>query len=385
MSILKRKIVFLICNIVLIFGLSFEINGARIVEAQVGATWTQTTAAAPWATRGGHTSVVFNNAMWIIGGGGYNDVWKSNDGINWTQVTAAASWAGRSWHTSVVFNNEMWVIGGSSTTGYVNDVWHSPDGIAWTQATAAAPWQGRDWFSSVVFKNKMWVMGGEDETLGVAFNDVWYSGSPPVCNSIDCSIAINNAPCQCGTLTTIAADNGKYCCAGNSQVYNTPALCRIGSCAGPSIILPSPSTISGLNECCTLDHNLSTIDPLCTSNTLIAAGGCDTGNADTTKCWCDADYDGDNDAGTTLPGVVVKDWKICCIVDTIYNVTDWVFYVFLVGVVLTVIIAGFFFLTAGGDPGKIKKAQSSLLYGAIALMLAISAKIIPAIIKAVVS
>jgi hypothetical protein len=54
--------------------------------------------------------------------GGYdNDVWYSSDGANWIQATNSAGWSSRDGHTSVVHDNKMWVIGGD----YLNDVWYS--------------------------------------------------------------------------------------------------------------------------------------------------------------------------------------------------------------------------------------------------------------------
>jgi hypothetical protein len=102
--------------------------------------------------------------MWVIGGGGspgyMNDVWSSIDGISWTQSTSAASWAARNLHTSVVYNNKMWVMGGDAVGGgWMNDVWSSIDGSSWT--TSAASWAGRYGLTSVVYDNKMWVMGGD--------------------------------------------------------------------------------------------------------------------------------------------------------------------------------------------------------------------------------
>jgi hypothetical protein len=52
-------------------------------------TWTSRTTGAPWAARGGHTSLVdAAGAIYVIGGysysgrggTGYNDVWVSTDG-----------------------------------------------------------------------------------------------------------------------------------------------------------------------------------------------------------------------------------------------------------------------------------------------------------------
>ncbi len=137
--------------------------------------WTQATANAQWSARASHTSVVFDNKMWVLGGL-RNDVWYSTNGATWTQATASAGWSVRHNHTSVVFDNKMWVLGGHDASGLRNDVWYSTNGVTWTQATASAGWSARHNHTSVVFDNKMWVLGGWDALVGGAFlNDVWYS------------------------------------------------------------------------------------------------------------------------------------------------------------------------------------------------------------------
>ena len=153
-----------------------------------GETWTQVDAAAEWKARGGYTSVVFNGKIWVMGGynvlneesiESFNDVWSSPDGSNWTQVDAAADWKARWGHTSVVFDSKIWVMGGYDGTEYFNDVWSSPDGSNWTQVDAAADWKARERHTSVVFPpdgagKKIWVMGGYDVDFN-RLNDVWSS------------------------------------------------------------------------------------------------------------------------------------------------------------------------------------------------------------------
>ena len=83
--------------------------------------------------------------------------------MDWTQATTSAGWSARQWHTSVVFDNKIWVIGGcENSSSYKNDVWYSTDGVNWTQATANAGWSARYGHTSVVFNNKIWVIGGYD-------------------------------------------------------------------------------------------------------------------------------------------------------------------------------------------------------------------------------
>lgn len=99
--------------------------------------WTQMIAnETGWGERSSHTSVTFNDRMWIIGGynpdGGFqNDVWSSLDGKHWMRETQSAAWPPREGHSSEVFDNKLWVMGGNAL-GSRNDVWWSEDGANWT-------------------------------------------------------------------------------------------------------------------------------------------------------------------------------------------------------------------------------------------------------------
>lgn len=144
-----------------------------------GETWTNH-GAAGWSARAYHTSLVFDNKIWVIGGIDYipffkNDVWYSSDGLTWTQATASASFVARSHLSSVTFDNKMWVLGGiNSSNVYLNDVWYSTNGSSWTRATAAAAWSARRWFPTISFNNKMRLYGGVDSSSSY-YNDSWSS------------------------------------------------------------------------------------------------------------------------------------------------------------------------------------------------------------------
>lgn len=167
-----------------------------------------------------HTSLVFDNHVWIIGGSSLDilevgdNVYKSSDGKDWDVVTESG-FPQRSLHASVVFDGKMWVIGGSSNGVSIdlNDVWYSADGNTWINAEATGLpemtdhaavvydnkiWvmhytgiynsdNGTDWVEvesatfpasigakSLVFDNKMWVIGGRDIEKG-SVNEVWFS------------------------------------------------------------------------------------------------------------------------------------------------------------------------------------------------------------------
>lgn len=141
-----------------------------------GNVWKLSVQNAGFAARGQHSSVVYDNKMWVIGGvssGGLkNDVWNSSDGITWKEAISSAAFSSRNSHTSVVFGNKMWVIGGTTGAGGLRDVYNSSDGITWNVAKASAEFPKRYSHSSVVYDNKIWVIGGND---AATMNDVWSS------------------------------------------------------------------------------------------------------------------------------------------------------------------------------------------------------------------
>ena len=104
-------------------------------------------------------------------------MWSSVDGTNWTQVTASATFPIRWGHSSVVFDNKIWVIGGRRTSSgaenRVNDMWSSSDGTNWVETTHT-DFSARSAHSSVVFNNKIWVIGGHGNSGG-GLPDVWSS------------------------------------------------------------------------------------------------------------------------------------------------------------------------------------------------------------------
>ncbi|WP_273568784.1 Kelch repeat-containing protein [Maribacter halichondriae] len=137
-----------------------------------GLNWTEATSSAGFSSRFGHTSVVFNDKIWVIGGydgAQQNDVWSSDDGANWMEVTSSAQFSERNGHSSVVFDNKIWVIGGNEDS----DIWYSSDGTNWIVAVAENPFLKRTNHASMVFDKKIWLVGGSYfEKLK---NDIWYS------------------------------------------------------------------------------------------------------------------------------------------------------------------------------------------------------------------
>ncbi|MDO6517926.1 Kelch repeat-containing protein [Zobellia uliginosa] len=160
-----------------------------------GIHWVQATESAQFSPRTDHTTVVFDGKMYLMGGTAvqdsspifYNDVYTSTDGVNWTEVDTDSVFELRANHTSLVYGNRMWVIGGwqaivnqstfqQDITTFA-DVWYSDNGTHWNKLTTSASYGARMGHVSVIFDDKILISGGlkinqEDHTR--AHNsDVW--------------------------------------------------------------------------------------------------------------------------------------------------------------------------------------------------------------------
>jgi dihydrofolate reductase len=155
-----------------------------------GSAWSAATTQAAFGQISGHTALVFNNKMWVIGGVNYltnamtlsspltptptvvispsslptDNVYNSTDGISWSAASTLSALPPRYAHSAVVYGTDMWVMGGNSggVSGvyFLKDCWYSPDGANWTQATASAAYGYRMLSMAVSFNGSMWLMGG---------------------------------------------------------------------------------------------------------------------------------------------------------------------------------------------------------------------------------
>ena len=98
-------------------------------------------------------------------------MFASSDGAAWAKITGSAAWGARLFHTSVVYDDKIYLMGGWNGASNFNDVWSSSDGATWNLVTSNAAWSARRYLRGVVYDNKIFVMGGKDDTS--EFNDVW--------------------------------------------------------------------------------------------------------------------------------------------------------------------------------------------------------------------
>ncbi|MCD4781365.1 MAG: SUMF1/EgtB/PvdO family nonheme iron enzyme [Candidatus Omnitrophica bacterium] len=177
---LLLKILFILFILLIVFFIFFQINQNKI-------EWSHVSDHTEFKPRDGHGVVVFNDAMWLLGGwrgsdeGACSEVWRSYDGISWELIQKNAPWPARHSAGFFVFNNRIWVVSGDGHA----DVWNSQDGISWSLITDSAPWGMRYSPYVGVHDGKIWLMGGLswwDQDGGMnfldgtkAFNDVWSS------------------------------------------------------------------------------------------------------------------------------------------------------------------------------------------------------------------
>jgi len=73
----------------------------------------------------------------------------------------------------------------------------------------------------------------------------------------------------------------------------------------------------------------------------------------------------------------------CCMLDTIYTISDWIFYLVFAVAIVFIILGAFTIVTAGGDPQKVTAGKNYLLYAVIGVLVGLAAKGIPAIARAI--
>lgn len=138
--------------------------------SEEGRQWTRLVEHAPWPPRGNSSvPIVFDDRLWIIGGGTYNtpqhpdrrvynDVWHSADGVTWERAVEHAPWAPREFHDVAAWDGRLWVLGGWSGESR-SDVWHSADGVHWEELPGT-PWAPRHGAGVFVHREALWVVAG---------------------------------------------------------------------------------------------------------------------------------------------------------------------------------------------------------------------------------
>ena len=115
----------------------------------------------------------------------------------------------------------------------------------------------------------------------------------------------------------------------------------------PMVALAQPKTS------CELAHDITGIDAACTS-------------------------------AATVDETATKAWGMCCILDAVYTVIDWIFFVMIAVVGFLVIWGGFTIATAGGAPEKLGQGRSYILFAMVGLAIALLSKAVPSLVEALI-
>lgn len=131
------------------------------------------------------------------------------------------------------------------------------------------------------------------------------------------------------------------------------------------------------------NHGIGDTNPCIKDDPCIFVKGCTLGGTAGARCDL-ANINGDIDL---VDGVVDADsemWGLVCLVSSTVNITNWIFYLMMVGVVLMIVIGGATYMMAAGNPERAGKGKKIIIYGIIGLIIALVARLIPAVVKMII-
>jgi hypothetical protein len=76
---------------------------------------------------------------------------------------------------------------------------------------------------------------------------------------------------------------------------------------------------------------------------------------------------------------------VCCVFDTIYTVTDWIFIIVTAIAIIFVLLGAYNILTAGGNVEKVNTGRSYIIYAIVGELIALLARAIPFIVRNIIS
>jgi len=85
--------------------------------------------------------------------------------------------------------------------------------------------------------------------------------------------------------------------------------------------------------------------------------------------------------GTSSHTCYNESWGMFCLFNTIYSVTNWLFYFLIVIAVLFVIIGGAAYMLSAGNSERAERGKSIIIFAIVGLALALIAKLIPSIVR----
>jgi len=136
--------------------------------------------------------------------------------------------------------------------------------------------------------------------------------------------------------------------------------CLLGSMVLPMIVLADDT----LQDCCKLRKDIQIDADSCVKDSIVgpSGGSCTIGSINCTT----------------------EKWGLFCVLNTIYAVTDWAFLIIVAIVIILVILGALNIMTSAGSPEKVKAGRDQIMYAAIGMVIAIIARAVPSIVRAIV-
>ena len=75
------------------------------------------------------------------------------------------------------------------------------------------------------------------------------------------------------------------------------------------------------------------------------------------------------------------DWGTVCLLNSIYNVTDWISFILIAVAAIMIIMGAFTLATAAGAPEKVTAGRNYIIFAVVGLVVAMLSRAIPAIAK----
>ncbi len=75
------------------------------------------------------------------------------------------------------------------------------------------------------------------------------------------------------------------------------------------------------------------------------------------------------------------DCGVCCLLNSVFTVTNWIFIFLMALSALMIIVGAFNYVTSAGDTTKTTAGRNYIMYAAIGIAIALFARAIPAIVK----
>lgn len=90
------------------------------------------------------------------------------------------------------------------------------------------------------------------------------------------------------------------------------------------------------------------------------------------NCSSTCNYDSNNDCG------------LCCLLSSVYNVTDWVFVLLMAFSTVMIIWGAFDFVRSGGSLEQTTAAKNRIIFAAVGIVVALFSRAVPSIIAMIV-